>query len=71
MARRAVVDNLDLKDDWDIVSADVSDQDTVYSISEGESGATFLNIGAMVEESPVDENAFVLTQDDETCFMFH
>ncbi|KAI3825717.1 hypothetical protein L1987_07300 [Smallanthus sonchifolius] len=69
IARRAVIDNLDLKEDWDIISADVSDQDTVYSISEGERGATMLNIGSMIEVSPLEENAFIIQE--EYCFMFH
>ncbi|KAI3817740.1 hypothetical protein L1987_11538 [Smallanthus sonchifolius] len=69
IARRAVIDNLDLKEDWDIISADVSDQDTVYSISEGEGGATMLNIGSMIEDSPLEENAFIIQE--EYCFMFH
>ncbi|KAI3762449.1 hypothetical protein L1987_52879 [Smallanthus sonchifolius] len=68
IARRAVIDNLDLKEDWDIISADVSDQDTVYSISEG-GGATTLNIGSMIEDSPPEENAFIIQE--EYCFMFH
>lgn len=70
IARRAVVDNLDLKEDWDIVSADVSDQDTVYSISEGEGGVTMNNIGSMIEDSPLEENAFTAIH-EEYCFMFH
>ncbi|KAI3773704.1 hypothetical protein L1987_48234 [Smallanthus sonchifolius] len=69
IARRAVIDNLDLKEDWDIISADVSDQDIVYSISEGEGGATMLNIGSMIEDSPFEENAFIIQE--EYCFMFH
>ena len=67
MARAAVFQNMELKDDWDIVSAD-NDDSSMYSISDGEQGHTLQNIGAMVNDSPItEESLFMMWQDsDET-----
>ncbi|GKF71654.1 hypothetical protein Tco_0207768, partial [Tanacetum coccineum] len=47
---------LDLNDNWDIVSADFDDS-SVYSISQGE-GDIYQNISIMVQDTPLEEAAF-------------
>nr|GEV27169.1 RNA-directed DNA polymerase [Tanacetum cinerariifolium] len=54
---------LDLDDNWDIVSADFDDS-SVYSISEGE-GDTHQNISVMVQDAPVEEIAFMAIEEDD------
>ncbi|GKA56092.1 Orf y [Tanacetum coccineum] len=84
IARSAVYQELDLDDNWDIVSADFDDS-SVYSISEGE-GDVHQNISVMVQDTPFEEAAFMAIEginesDDEQsieedyyshhAFMFH
>ncbi|GKC26651.1 Orf y [Tanacetum coccineum] len=84
IARSAVYQELDLDDNWDIVSADFDDS-SVYSISEGE-GDVHQNISIMVQDTPFEEAAFMAIEginesDDEQsieedyyshhAFMFH
>ncbi|GJW04721.1 Orf y [Tanacetum coccineum] len=87
IARSAVYQELDLDDNWDIVSVDFDDS-SVYSISEGE-GDIHHNISIMVQDTPLEEAAFMATDkinesddeqsveedyDDQTnhhAFMFH
>ncbi|KAJ3705794.1 hypothetical protein LUZ61_009499 [Rhynchospora tenuis] len=60
IARAAIVDNLDLDDDWDVLSVDLNepDSDAICSFSEGEgsNGTTFT---ASIENLPY-ESAFML-----------
>nr|GEX24019.1 hypothetical protein [Tanacetum cinerariifolium] len=60
IARSAVYQELDLDDNWDIVSADFDDS-SVYSISEGESDV-HQNINVMVQDTPFEEAAFVIIE---------
>nr|GEY96165.1 hypothetical protein LSAT_5X175041 [Tanacetum cinerariifolium] len=62
IARSAVYQELDLDDNWDIVSADFDDS-SVYSISE-EEGDTHQNISVMVQDTPVEEIAFMAIEED-------
>ncbi|GJX25639.1 hypothetical protein Tco_0231935 [Tanacetum coccineum] len=64
IARSAVYQELDLDDNWDIVSADFDDS-SVYSISEGE-GDTHQSISVMVQDTPVEETVFMTIEDDES-----
>ncbi|GKD36171.1 hypothetical protein Tco_1251680 [Tanacetum coccineum] len=64
IARSAVYQELDLDDNWDIVSADFDDS-SVYSISEGE-GDTHQSISVMVQDTPVEETVFMAIEDDES-----
>ncbi|GJY54514.1 hypothetical protein Tco_0446178 [Tanacetum coccineum] len=57
IVRLAVYQELDLDDNWDIVSADFDDS-SVYSISEGE-GDVHQNISIMVQDTPLEEAAFM------------
>ncbi|GJT17819.1 hypothetical protein Tco_0876525 [Tanacetum coccineum] len=57
VARSAVYQELDLDDNWDIVSADFDDI-SVYSISKGE-GDVHRNIIIMVQDTPFEEVAFM------------
>nr|GFA69040.1 hypothetical protein [Tanacetum cinerariifolium] len=52
----AIYQELDLDDNWDIVSADFDDS-SVYSISEGE-GDVHQNISVMVQDTPFEEADF-------------
>ncbi|GKB66240.1 Orf y, partial [Tanacetum coccineum] len=54
IARSAVYQELDLDDNWDIVSADFDDI-SVYSISKGE-GDVHQNISIMVQDTPFEED---------------
>nr|GEU96849.1 integrase, catalytic region, zinc finger, CCHC-type, peptidase aspartic, catalytic [Tanacetum cinerariifolium] len=63
IARSAVYQELDLDDNWDIVSADFDDS-SVYRISEGE-GDTNQNISVMVQDTPVEEIAFMAIEEDD------
>nr|GEX87391.1 hypothetical protein [Tanacetum cinerariifolium] len=63
IARSAVYQELDLDDNWDVVSADFDDS-SVYSISEGE-GDTHQNISVMVQDTPVEEIAFMAIEEDD------
>nr|GFB31218.1 hypothetical protein [Tanacetum cinerariifolium] len=81
IARSAVYQELDLDDNWDIVSVNFDDS-SVYSISEGE-GDVHQNISIMVQDTPIEEAAFMAIEesDDEQdieeeydshhAFMFH
>nr|GFA05045.1 RNA-directed DNA polymerase [Tanacetum cinerariifolium] len=81
IARSAVYQELDLDENWDIVSADFDDS-SVYSISKGE-GDVHQNISIMVQDTPSEEAAFMAIEesDDEQdieedydshhAFMFH
>nr|GEY83052.1 ORFIII-like polyprotein [Tanacetum cinerariifolium] len=84
IARSTIYQELDLDDNWDIVSADFNDS-SVYSISEGE-GDVHQNISIMVQDTPIEEAAFMAIEesnesDDEQdikedydshhAFMFH
>ncbi|KAJ1685557.1 hypothetical protein LUZ63_016947 [Rhynchospora breviuscula] len=61
IARAAILENLDLPDDLDIVSVDLNepDSDAICSLSEGESGNTEHHVRACLEELPY-EGAFML-----------
>ncbi|GKD49316.1 hypothetical protein Tco_1278292, partial [Tanacetum coccineum] len=63
IARSAVYQELDLDDNWDIVSADFDDS-SVYSISEGE-GDTHQNISVMVQDTPIEETVFMAIKEDD------
>ncbi|GKC43372.1 hypothetical protein Tco_1061094 [Tanacetum coccineum] len=54
---------LDLDDNWDIVSADFNDS-SVYSISEGE-GDTHQSISVMVQDTPVEEATFMAIEESD------
>nr|GEZ41981.1 TPA: orf y [Tanacetum cinerariifolium] len=84
IARSAVYQELDLDDNWDIVSVDF-DNSCVYSISKGQ-GDVHQNISIMVQDTPIKEAAFMAIEesnesDDEQdieegydsyhVFMFH
>nr|GEZ01088.1 retrovirus-related Pol poly from transposon TNT 1-94 isoform A [Tanacetum cinerariifolium] len=81
ITRSAVYQELDLDDNWDIISADFNDS-SVYIISEVE-GDVHQNIGIMVQDTPIEEAAFMAIEksDDEQdieeeydslhAFMFH
>ncbi|GKD99110.1 Orf y [Tanacetum coccineum] len=64
IARSAVYQELDLDDNWDIVSADFDDS-SVYSISEGE-GDTHQSISVMVQDTPVEETVFMAIEEIES-----
>nr|GEV51760.1 ORFIII-like polyprotein [Tanacetum cinerariifolium] len=57
IARSVVYQELDLDDNWDIISADFDDS-SVYSISEGE-GDVHQNISVMVQDTPFEEATFM------------
>ncbi|GKE53811.1 Orf y, partial [Tanacetum coccineum] len=61
IARSVVYQELDLDDNWDIVSADFNDS-SVYSISEGE-GDTHQSISVMVQDTPVEETVFMAIEE--------
>ncbi|GKF16516.1 Orf y, partial [Tanacetum coccineum] len=63
IARSAVYQELDLDDNWDIVSADFDDSN-VYSISEGE-GDTHQSISVMVQDTPVEETVFMAIEEED------
>ncbi|GKB01463.1 Orf y [Tanacetum coccineum] len=63
IARSAVYQELDLDDNWDIVSADFDDS-SVYSISEGE-GDTYQSISVMVQDTPIEETVFMAIKEDD------
>ncbi|GKB98119.1 hypothetical protein Tco_0984256 [Tanacetum coccineum] len=63
IARSAVYQELDLDDNWDIVSADFDDS-SVYSISEGE-GDTHQSISVMVHDTPIEETIFMAIEEDD------
>ncbi|GJX91148.1 hypothetical protein Tco_0344474 [Tanacetum coccineum] len=62
-ARSAVYQELDLDDNWDIVSADFDDS-SVYSISEGQ-GDTHQSISVIVQDTPVKETVFMAIEEDD------
>ncbi|GKB01465.1 Orf y [Tanacetum coccineum] len=64
IARSVFYQELDLDDNWDIVSADFDDI-SVYSISEGE-GDTHQSISVMVQDTPVEKTVFMAIEDDES-----
>ncbi|GJT07838.1 Orf y [Tanacetum coccineum] len=64
IARSAVYQELDLDDNWDIVSADFDDS-SVYSISEGE-GDTHQSISVMVQDTPIEETVFMAIEEVES-----
>ncbi|GKA40521.1 hypothetical protein Tco_0733114 [Tanacetum coccineum] len=57
IARSTIYQELDLDDNWDIVSADFDDS-SVYSISKRE-GDVHQNISIMVQDTPLEEAAFM------------
>ncbi|ERN20006.1 hypothetical protein AMTR_s00071p00160240 [Amborella trichopoda] len=61
IARAAILDNLDLPDDYDVLSVDLneSDSDDICSISEGETGA----YAATIDSRPWRETALMLGPD--------
>nr|GEY41883.1 ORFIII-like polyprotein [Tanacetum cinerariifolium] len=61
IARSAVYQELNLDDNWDIISADFDDS-SVYSISEGE-GDVHQNISVMVQDTLFEEAAFMTIED--------
>ncbi|GJT11370.1 Orf y [Tanacetum coccineum] len=61
---KTVYQELDLDDNWDIVSADFDDS-SVYSISEGE-GDTYQSISVMVQDTPIEETVFMAIEVDES-----
>ncbi|GKD36745.1 RNA-directed DNA polymerase [Tanacetum coccineum] len=61
IARSTAYQELDLDDNWDIISADFDDK-SVYSISEGE-GDTHQSISVMVQDTPVEEAAFMTIEE--------
>nr|GEX29331.1 TPA: orf y [Tanacetum cinerariifolium] len=61
IARSVVYQELDLDDNWDIVSADFDDS-SVYSISKGE-GDVYQNISIMVQDTPIEEAAFMAIEE--------
>ncbi|GJW84228.1 reverse transcriptase domain-containing protein [Tanacetum coccineum] len=63
IARSSVYQELDLDDNWDIVSADFDDS-SVYSISEGECD-THQSISVMVQDTPVEEIVFMAIEEDD------
>nr|GFA70429.1 hypothetical protein [Tanacetum cinerariifolium] len=63
IARSAVYQELDLDDNSDIVSADFDDS-SIYSISERE-GDTHQNISVMVQDTPIEEIAFMAIEEDD------
>ncbi|GJY85701.1 hypothetical protein Tco_0499727 [Tanacetum coccineum] len=63
IARSAVYQELDLDDNWDIISVDFDDS-SVYSISEGE-GDTHQSISVMVQDTPVEEAVFMAIEEDD------
>ncbi|GJU82968.1 Orf y [Tanacetum coccineum] len=63
IARYVVYQELDLDDNWDIVSADFDDS-SVYSISERE-GDTHQSISVMVQDTPVEEAIFMTIEEDD------
>nr|GEW13192.1 ORFIII-like polyprotein [Tanacetum cinerariifolium] len=71
IARSAAYQEMDLDDNWDIVSSDFDDS-SVYSISEGK-GDVHHNISIMVQDTPFEEAAFVKIEgfnesdDERTC----
>ncbi|GJT19075.1 Orf y [Tanacetum coccineum] len=84
ITRSAVYQELDLDDNWDIISAEFDDS-SVYSISKGE-GDVHQNISIMVQDTPLEEAIFMSIEgtnesDDEQsieedyyshhAFMFH
>ncbi|GKE28413.1 hypothetical protein Tco_1443797 [Tanacetum coccineum] len=69
IARSAIYQELDLDDNWDIVSADFDDS-SVYSISEGE-GDTHQSISVMVQDTPVEETVFMAIEEGYPRKGFH
>nr|GEU49109.1 TPA: orf y [Tanacetum cinerariifolium] len=61
IARSAVYQELDLNDNWDIISADFDDS-SVYSISEAE-GDVHQNINIMIQDTPFEEAAFMTIEE--------
>ncbi|GJY84042.1 Orf y [Tanacetum coccineum] len=64
IARSAVYQELDLDDNWDIVSADFDDSN-VYSISEGECDTHHQSISVMVHDTPIEETVFMAIEEDD------
>ncbi|KAJ3685689.1 hypothetical protein LUZ61_014853 [Rhynchospora tenuis] len=62
IARAAIVENLDLNDDWDVLSVDQNepDSDAICSFSEGEGGGADHSLTARLSEVPY-ENISMLT----------
>ncbi|GJU98806.1 RNA-directed DNA polymerase [Tanacetum coccineum] len=58
IARSVVYQELDLDDNWDIVSADFDDS-SVYSI-----GDTHQSISVTVQDTPIEETVFMAIEDD-------
>ncbi|KAJ1689262.1 hypothetical protein LUZ63_013417 [Rhynchospora breviuscula] len=64
IARAAIVENLDLDDDWDVLSVDQNepDSDTICSFSEGEGGTSY-SLMAGIGEMPY-ETAMMMTNEE-------
>ena len=62
LARAAVLENLDLPEDWDVVSVDLNepDSDAICSVSEGEADSTSLKANTMIEQLPYEEEILML-----------
>ncbi|KAJ3704990.1 hypothetical protein LUZ61_008695 [Rhynchospora tenuis] len=62
IARAAIVDNLDLDDDWDVLSVDQNepDSDAICSFSEGDGGGADHSLTARLSEVPY-ENISMMT----------
>ncbi|GKC67579.1 hypothetical protein Tco_1100177, partial [Tanacetum coccineum] len=61
IARSAAYQELDLDDNWDIISADFDDS-SVYSILEGE-GDTRQSISVIVQDTPFEEATFMIEEE--------
>ncbi|KAJ3689111.1 hypothetical protein LUZ61_018275 [Rhynchospora tenuis] len=63
IARAAIVDNLDLDDDWDVLSVDQNepDSDAICSFSEGEGGGAGHSLTARLSEVPYENISMMTT----------
>jgi ribonuclease HI len=65
MARAAIMNDLDLPDDLDVVSVDLNepDSDAICSLSEGEAGRTEYQVRTAIEELPLELNFMLQIKD--------
>ncbi|KAJ3708513.1 hypothetical protein LUZ61_012218 [Rhynchospora tenuis] len=63
IARAAIVENLDLDDDWDVLSVDQNepDSDAICSFSEGEGGGAGHSLTARLSEVPYENISMMTT----------
>ncbi|KAJ3708598.1 hypothetical protein LUZ61_012303 [Rhynchospora tenuis] len=63
IARAAIVENLDLDDDWDVLSVDQNepDSDAICSFSEGEGGGAGHSLTARLSEVPYENISMITT----------